>query len=178
MVLSLAILGILLIYTNNYLFKILVKIVLLTFNKLRQKKFFRKKLPSDFVIPEIGRNDIVKIYSVSLLKVVANISRFVLFAFVFNLAIEPHTIILGTPLAQFVYIFAFTPSGLGIFEAGWMGVLTIAHIGREEALVFVIGQRILSALFITIFAGVSQLIWTMNYLFKRYKVPLSMKVPK
>ena len=78
--------------------------------------------------------------------------------------ISPLLIILGTPLGQLSYLFAFTPGGLGIFEAGWLAILKIGGITTEQALIFVVGQRILTVIFIGILALISHILYILRYM--------------
>jgi uncharacterized membrane protein YbhN (UPF0104 family) len=88
-----------------------------------------------------------KIISISLLlsalKFCLTALRFIFIASALQISIPVSLIVLGTPLGQLTYIIAITPGGLGIFEAGWFGILLAGGIDSGPALLFVVGQRIL-----------------------------------
>ena len=48
----------------------------------------------------------------------------------------------AAPVVQIVFIFAFTPGGLGIFELGWAGILGLHGVGAENIALFVVSQRL------------------------------------
>lgn len=64
----------------------------------------------------------------------------------------------GFPVTQLSLIVAVTPGGLGLFDAGWFGVLLLGGIPSQEALTFVIAQRAYIFIFVLIWAGFSVLL--------------------
>lgn len=62
------------------------------------------------------------------------------------------------PVVQLSLVLSVTPGGLGIFDAGWYGVLLLAEVPRQEALTFVIAQRAYIFVFVLLWTGVSVLI--------------------
>jgi uncharacterized membrane protein YbhN (UPF0104 family) len=53
---------------------------------------------------------------------------------------------------------AVTPGGLGLFDAGWYGVLLLGGVPNQEALTFVIAQRAYIFIFVLVWAGFSVLL--------------------
>ena len=77
--------------------------------------------------------------------------RLILFAKALNLSIASLLIFLATPVGQFAYLFSFTPGGLGIFEAGWFGILTYGGgVNPQSVSMFVVGQRFLTILLVSV----------------------------
>jgi uncharacterized membrane protein YbhN (UPF0104 family) len=64
----------------------------------------------------------------------------------------------GFPITQLSLILAVTPGGLGLFDAGWYGVLLLGGVPNQEALTFVIAQRAYIFLFVLAWAGLSVLL--------------------
>ena len=93
----------------------------------------------------------------SFFKFVFTSGRFVLITMALGLSINPNLIVLATPLGQLTYLIAITPGGLGIIEAGWFGILSIAGIDPEPTLLFVVGQRVLIVACISILVIINQL---------------------
>jgi uncharacterized membrane protein YbhN (UPF0104 family) len=64
----------------------------------------------------------------------------------------------GFPVTQLSLVLAVTPGGLGLFDAGWYGVLVLGGVPHQEALIFVIAQRAYIFVFVLVWAGFSVLI--------------------
>lgn len=62
------------------------------------------------------------------------------------------------PLVQLSLIIAIAPGGLGIFDAGWLGLLRLGGVPEAEALAFVVAQRAFVFVFVLIWAGFSALL--------------------
>lgn len=148
--------GYLLVYRQNDLLWLMQQMLNLALRLFAVVPFIRKRLPERIDIPDFGKKTTVRIYSASILKMGFTMTRFVMFAFALNVLVDPEIIILGTPLGQLGYLFSFTPGGLGIFEAGWYGILQLAAVSTQTALLFVVGQRILTIAVILVLAFVSQ----------------------
>jgi len=162
--------SIILILTLN----ILITIILL----LREKMFFlvmqscfdlcfkvlflfpwlkKKTLPSIIVDDLLKERVAVQTYLLSLLKFGFIVSRLILFAKALDVDVSPWLILLGAPLGQLAYLVAFTPGGLGIYEAGWFAILVAGGVQQEQAALFVVGQRIFLFVFTCILALFSSL---------------------
>ena len=81
-------------------------------------------------------------YLITVVKYVATIGQMALLASALTLPISPDLVFLAAPLGQFAFLLAFTPGGLGIFEAGWFGALNLGGVATEPASAFVVGNRI------------------------------------
>jgi uncharacterized membrane protein YbhN (UPF0104 family) len=64
----------------------------------------------------------------------------------------------GFPITQLSLVISVTPGGLGLFDAGWYGVLLLGGVSRGEALTFVVAQRAYLSVFVLVWAGVSTLL--------------------
>ncbi|MCB9445410.1 MAG: flippase-like domain-containing protein [Ardenticatenaceae bacterium] len=62
------------------------------------------------------------------------------------------------PLVQLSLIVAIAPGGLGIFDAGWLGLLRLGGISEAAALAFVVAQRAFVFVFVLVWAGFSALL--------------------
>jgi uncharacterized membrane protein YbhN (UPF0104 family) len=72
---------------------------------------------------------------------------------------HPWTVfVAGFPITQLSLILAVTPGGLGLFDAGWYGVLLLAGVPNQDALTFVIAQRAYIFIFVLVWAGFSVLL--------------------
>jgi uncharacterized membrane protein YbhN (UPF0104 family) len=64
----------------------------------------------------------------------------------------------GFPITQLSLVISVTPGGLGLFDAGWYGVLLLGGVPRGEALTFVVAQRTFLSVFVLVWAGFSTLL--------------------
>lgn len=62
------------------------------------------------------------------------------------------------PFVQLSLIAAVTPGGLGIFDLGWLGLLTLGGISESDALTFVVAQRAFVTVFVLFWTGFSILL--------------------
>lgn len=107
--------------------------------------------------PYLTRRILLQIYCLGLAKFAGTVLRLVLFSQALETPIPSRVILLGTPVGQLSYVFAITPGGLGIFEAGWFAVLSAADIAENLITVFLVEQRVLTYLCIITWALFSQL---------------------
>ncbi len=96
-------------------------------------------------------------YFLSLVKFLATVMRFICFAQALEMSVSPLTILMGTPITQLSFLFAFTPGGLGIFEATWYGVLVQFGIPKVEIAPFLIEQRLMTMIYIGILTILSEI---------------------
>jgi uncharacterized protein (TIRG00374 family) len=162
MILFPLIIGIVLLSKRKLFFQIIEFIFHLVLKPFTRFSFFKKRVPNGFSLDGISKTALYKIFLLSFFKFVFTVARLVFFVYALGLSISPTIIALGTPLGQLSYLFAFTPGGLGIFEAGWLGILKLAGTGTTEALNFVVGQRILTIVLILTLAFVSQIVYLFN----------------
>jgi uncharacterized protein (TIRG00374 family) len=150
--------GLLLIFRNAVIFHVLSAFYKLLIEIPRFIPFLKKRIsPQTTTIPIIPKKQIVRVFCLSIIKFVTTAFRLYLFALALNLDISFKLFLLGTPLGQLSFLFAFTPGGLGIFEAGWYGILTLAGITTDKVLLFVIGQRIFTIILVLIMFLISTL---------------------
>lgn len=64
----------------------------------------------------------------------------------------------GYPITQLSLVLAFTPGGLGLFDASWYGILLFGGVAQQDALNFVVAQRAYVLVFVLLWAGVSVLL--------------------
>lgn len=121
---------------------------------------FRKRSLETLDVTGLDRGMVLRVYLFSLVKFGFTAVRLIFFAMALSLPISPTLILLGTPLGQLSYLFAFTPGGLGILEAGWFAILVLGGVGAEHATTFVVGQRILTVVMIAFLVLISQ-VWYM-----------------
>ncbi|MGD1991910.1 MAG: lysylphosphatidylglycerol synthase transmembrane domain-containing protein [Anaerolineae bacterium] len=62
------------------------------------------------------------------------------------------------PVTQLSLVLAVTPGGLGIFDAGWYGLLVLSGVEQQEALNFVIAQRACVFVYVLIWGGLGALL--------------------
>lgn len=93
--------------------------------------------------------------------------RYYIYAGALHIEVPLLQFILTFPIVYIISIVGITPGAIGIAEFGWFGVLLFIGVGREEASVFVISQRVFSVfsmLIITFFGY-------MYYLFAAEPLP-------
>lgn len=97
--------------------------------------------PAPAALDRIDRSMLRNALMLSVAKLWLVVGRSVLVAWALGLELSPAVLLLATPLVQVVYVLAFTPGGLGLTEAGWVGVLVAAGTPAEVAVAFAVGQR-------------------------------------
>lgn len=129
--------------------------------------WFRKRSLNMLNLTFLRREVVLMAYLFSLTKFAFTAGRLVLFALALSVPITPSIILLGTPLGQLTYLFAFTPGALGIFEAGWFAILSIGGVTADHAMTFVVGQRIMTIILIGIIATFSQILYMLRFYYGR-----------
>jgi uncharacterized membrane protein YbhN (UPF0104 family) len=91
----------------------------------------------------------------------------------------PHIdMLLLVPVVQLTLIVPLTPGGLGLYEAGWYGVLLLQGVSAGEGLVFVVLQRVLSAAsLLCLFTLTQSISWLKRYCNWRSPSPQSVTRP-
>lgn len=130
-----------------------------TFNSgthwLTRLPVLRKRTPPHLVIDRLDRDTVMRAYMLSIFKFWFTAGRMVCFALAAGLPISPLLLILGTAPGQMAYLFAFTPGGLGIFEAGWFGILALGDVPTVHIAAFVVAQRVFTVAMVSFLAFVS-----------------------
>jgi len=73
----------------------------------------------------------------------------------FDIPVPSLVFALVYPIGYAVSSLGVTPGNLGTSELGWFGVLSSVGLGREDAVLYAVGQRVLNTGAILILAGVS-----------------------
>lgn len=104
----------------------------------------------------IDRGLSVRLFVLSLCKFACVVGSLVLFSLALRVPVPAELLLLGAPVAQVTYLFAFTPGGLGIFELGWFAILTFGGVAAGVASVFVVSQRLITILWLGVLFVLSQ----------------------
>lgn len=98
-----------------------------------------------------GKN-LAIVYALSILKFF--VTAFATMAYFRAVNLEPSfgAIFFALPVTQLIFIFAFTPGGLGIFELGWVGILGMHGLNAQDVALFIVSQRICFTLGVTFWA--------------------------
>jgi uncharacterized protein (TIRG00374 family) len=102
--------------------------------------------------------DARKLYFNNLGKLLSVVLRWYCFALAFRLPVSFEWILFGTSIVQVSRIFSVTPGSLGVLEAGWYAVLSLAGVDGPLITAFLIGQRVLISAFVLILSAISQLV--------------------
>ncbi len=97
----------------------------------------------------------LRLFLLSICKFGCVVASLVLYAEALDIPIPSHLFLLGAPVAQVAYLFAFTPGGLGILELGWFTILTLGGVASESASAYVVIQRLLVTLLLVALVGLS-----------------------
>lgn len=106
---------------------------------------FSNKLRMDtgYDIPQLSKKTVFFLFMISTIKTASFAMASLCSAWAFDLDISPWVILFGTPISQVAFIFSFTAGGLGVLEAGWLAVMTVAGVPSEDIGIFLIGQRLI-----------------------------------
>jgi len=103
-----------------------------------------------------------KLYRYTLIKLLLGALRIYLLALAFHLRISFSWIFFGMAVVQLGVILSITPGGLGLVEMGWYAILTLAGLGTPLVVAFLVGRRVLTALFLVVLALASQVAITLK----------------
>lgn len=98
---------------------------------------------------------IAQVYGLSVLKFFVMTFATMAYFEVVRIDVPFFLVFFALPVTQFVFIFAFTPGGLGIFEFGWVGILGMHGINPESIALFIVSQRICFTLGVLFWGGVA-----------------------
>lgn len=102
-----------------------------------------------------------KAYLLSLSKFLCTALRLIFFGSALDMPISPLAFFVSAPVGQLSFLLAFTPGGLGIFEAGWYAVLARVGVPHPYIAPFLVEQRVFTILFIGTLALLSKLLTTL-----------------
>ena len=122
----------------------------------------RRRTPQRLAVQGLSPTLMLRAYGYSVVKFGFAVGRFICIALAVGLPIPPVLFLMGMPLGQFSYLVAFTPGGLGIFEAGWFAILSVGSVPTEAVSLFLVAQRVLILVAILIFALISQGIYMLR----------------
>ncbi len=108
----------------------------------RIKSFF-SKTSAEYKALIIPNDKLSVMYLLSVFRFFILISRYYVLFLAYQISFPYISMMLATPLAQASYLVAFTPAGLGVFEAGWMGVLLLFGLAKADIALFLVAQRAL-----------------------------------
>lgn len=98
---------------------------------------------------------LVAVYLISVVKfLIITFATYSYFAAV-RLEVGIWLVFLALPVTQFVFIFSFTPGGLGIFELGWTGILAMHGFAASKISLFIISQRVCFTLGVIVWAVIA-----------------------
>ena len=112
----------------------------------------RKREKVSVAFQGLKKNVILRMYLLTAVKFGLLVLQLTMFAVALDACMSPFYILFGIPLSQLSLLFAFTPGGLGIIEVGWFGILKLGNVPTDQALIFVVGQRILTVMFVFLLA--------------------------
>ena len=126
------------------------------YQTMRRIKLVARRLPETPNLGDLDRGTLVRAYMLSTAKGWFMIARFVLIGLAVSPPIPAGQIVFAMPLAQLSYALAFTPGGLGIFEAGWLAALTLSEVAAESISLYLISQRLIIMVSILLLGLLSQ----------------------
>ena len=103
-----------------------------------------------------------KLYRYTLIKSLLSALQVYLLALAFHLRISFSWIFFGMAVVRLGLILSITPGGLGLVEMGWYAILTLAGLETSLVVVFLVGRRVLTALFLVVLALASQVAMTLK----------------
>jgi uncharacterized protein (TIRG00374 family) len=134
---------------------------------LRRLPIIRQRSLNKLEFFPLSKHHFSRAYFFSLLKFSCTALRFVFFARALAMPISPFVFFLSMPIGQLSFLFAFTPGGIGIFEAGWYAILAYIGVPHSYISPFLIEQRIFTIIFIGILFLISELIAFLSPLLTR-----------
>lgn len=153
-----------LIFSKYRFFIVFLKFLDLILRALNLISCLRKKIAQYKFIEQNKEIELpnflfLKLILLTFLKFIFTVFQLYFVFLALSLKIPLIFIIISLPLVQLSFIFAFTPGGLGVFEAGWFILLSLFQVSLADIPVFLIGQRILifaSILIIGLFVFILQ----------------------
>lgn len=118
------------------------------------KRFASYDLSFSNSTTEIKKTCAMKLLIFSVLIYYALLIRFYIYGGALNIDIPFFQFILTFPIVYIINAIGITPGSIGISEFGWFGVLLFIGVGREDASIYIVSQRIfsiISILIITLF---------------------------
>lgn len=79
--------------------------------------------------------------AIGIVKFVLTVARILAAAASVGLNVDQIVMTLATPISQLGYLFAFTPGAIGVYEAGWLAILSAIGASVSISAAFVLVQR-------------------------------------
>lgn len=103
----------------------------------------------------LDNGTLIAVYAVSMLKFgLITLGTLAYFKAV-HIDVPVALVFFALPITQFVFIFAMTPGGLGIFELGWVGVLSLNGLPDADIGLFLVSQRLCATLAVLVWAALA-----------------------
>jgi len=162
----------LIILKNDEVFTFLIKIYFRSINLVLRMPILRKwkkfEASEAFQHAPLKRNTICGLMALSFLKYIFIALRFYSIGLVFGITFTFFDAFFAASLVQLAGLINVTPGGLGIIEMGSYGALKVIGASHPEAVVFVVGQRVLvSCIIVALAAMINLLIIARTGFFKK-----------
>ena len=108
-----------------------------------KNKFIKNQIFEQNKEIELPNYLFLKIIGLNFIKFIFTVLRIYFIFLTLSIEIPLIFIFVSIPLVQISGVFAFTPGGLGILEAGWLILLKLLNISSADISIFLVGQRIL-----------------------------------
>ena len=137
-----------LLWKNEEVFGFLIKTYFLGIKLVLKIPFLRKwrkfKTIESFPNTTLKRNTVCGLMAYSFLKYVFIALRFYCIGLTFGVTFTFFEAFFAASLVQLTGFINITPGGLGVMEIGSYGALKVIGASNPEAVVFVVGQRVLT----------------------------------
>jgi uncharacterized protein (TIRG00374 family) len=160
------------LWKNDEVFSFLIKIYCQGINLVLRipvlKKWKKFEVSEAFQCAPLKRNAICGLMAWSFLKYIFIALRFYAIGLVFGITFTFFDAFFAASLVQLAGFINVTPGGLGIIEMGSYGALKVIGASHPEAVVFVVGQRVLvSCIILALAAMINLLIIARTGILKR-----------
>lgn len=161
-IVMIGLLFLLIILKNDEVFTFLIKIYFRSINLVLRMPILRKwkkfEASEAFHYAPLKRNTICGLMAWSFLKYIFIALRFYSIGLVFGITFTFFDAFFAASLVQLAGFINVTPGGLGIIEMGSYGALKVIGASHPEAVVFVVGQRVLVSCIIVALAALINLV--------------------
>lgn len=138
--------GFLLTFTHGLILKATINLTTRLTGFIARFTRLALHLPEATELPPLSRRTVAALFGLTAAKL-ATLTFFTLCTVnALQLNISPWVLFFGIPVSQAAFVFSFTAGGMGVLEAGWFAVLSIAGVPGEDIGLFLIAQRILDTL--------------------------------
>lgn len=150
------------IWKNDEVFTLLIKIYFRSINLVLRIPILRKwkkyEVIEAFQHTPLKRNTVCGLMAWSFLKYIFIAFRFYSIGLVFGVTFTLFDAFFAASLVQLTGFINITPGGLGVMELGSYGALKVIGASHPEAVVFVVGQRVLVSCIIVGLAAIINLL--------------------